>query len=169
MATSADILVALDSFGRQGVESIVDNIRSLPVTQYGPVNASGQLAASVRYELVGRQDGAQLTFWAASYALTAVFGRKPGKRPPLAQLLRWIDAKGILPRPDAKGRVPSKQSLAFLIGRAIAEKGTILHQAGSPSKLLDPITSPAAIDGLTKSILPGAVQHVLNSVREAVK
>lgn len=166
MATSQDTLVALDAFGRSGVEAIVGNIRTLPVTQYGPVNASGQLAASVRYELVGRQDGAQLTFWAASYALTAVFGRKPGRRPPMAQLLRWIEAKGILPRPDTKGRVPSKQSLAFLIGRAIAEKGTILHQAQKPSQLLDPITSTAAVDKLTVSLLPGLVDRVLNAVRE---
>lgn len=166
MATSTDTLVALDAFGRKGVAAIVDNIRTLPLTRFGPANASGQLAASVRYELTGNEEGARLTFYAASYALTLVFGRKPGKFPPLSQLLQWIENKGILPRPDEKGRVPSKKSLAFLIGRAIAEKGTILHQAQKPSQLLDPITSSAAVDELSTSLLPGVIERVLNAVRE---
>lgn len=165
--TSTDTLAALDAFGRKGVVAIVDNIRTLPITHFGPANASGQLAASVRYDLTGNVEGAQLTFYAASYALTLVFGRKPGKFPPVGQILQWIERKGILPRPDAKGKVPSKQSLAFLIGRAIAEKGTILHQAGSPSKLLDPITTDAALQELTQQVLPGVVERVLNAVREA--
>lgn len=42
--------------------------------------------------------------------------------PPRDALLRWISVKPVIPRPDAKGRIPSPQSLAFLIGRRIAGK-----------------------------------------------
>lgn len=167
MPTSQDTLDALDAFGQKGVAAIVDNIRTLPLTRFGPANASGQLAASVRYTVEDNVDTARLTFYAASYALTLVFGRKPGKFPPVGAILDWIEQKGILPKPDAKGRIPSKQSLAFLIGRAIAEKGTILHQAGSPSKLLEPVTSTAAVQELTRTVLPTLVQRVVSALQEA--
>lgn len=42
--------------------------------------------------------------------------------PPRSALLKWIQAKPVIPRPDRKGRVPSPESLAFLIGRRIAGK-----------------------------------------------
>lgn len=44
----------------------------------------------------------------------------PAHWPPKDAILRWIQIKPILPRPDANGRIPSPQSLAFLIGRAMA-------------------------------------------------
>ena len=35
----------------------------------------------------------------------------------------WIRVKPIVPFPDSRGRVPSPDQLAFLIGRSIAENG----------------------------------------------
>lgn len=39
-------------------------------------------------------------------------------------ILRWIDIKPVIPRPDAKGRIPSPKQLGYLITRSIVEKGT---------------------------------------------
>ena len=44
--------------------------------------------------------------------------------PPRDAILRWIRMKPVLPRPDAYGRVPTPQSLAYLISRKIARSGT---------------------------------------------
>ena len=44
--------------------------------------------------------------------------------PPVNKLLEWVNIKPVLPRPDRNGRIPSPQSLAFLIGRAISRHGT---------------------------------------------
>ena len=44
--------------------------------------------------------------------------------PPVSKILEWVNIKPVLPRPDRNGRIPSPQSLAFLIGRAISEHGT---------------------------------------------
>lgn len=44
--------------------------------------------------------------------------------PPVSKLLEWVTIKPVIPRPDARGRIPSPQTLAFLIGRAISEHGT---------------------------------------------
>ena len=42
--------------------------------------------------------------------------------PPLKTIMKWVEIKPILPRPDSNGRIPSPRSLAFLIGRAMAGK-----------------------------------------------
>lgn len=44
--------------------------------------------------------------------------------PPRKAILDWIKAKPVIPRPDSKGRIPSQESLAFLISRKIARVGT---------------------------------------------
>lgn len=44
--------------------------------------------------------------------------------PPPDALLKWIKVKPVIPRPDARGRIPTPKQLAFLIGRKIAREGT---------------------------------------------
>ena len=51
-------------------------------------------------------------------------GRGPGKFPPLDKIEEWIRIKPIAPYPDSRGKVPSNEQLAFLIGRKIANEGT---------------------------------------------
>lgn len=42
--------------------------------------------------------------------------------PPRDAILRWIQIKPVVPRPDSRGRIPSPKQLAFLISRAMAGK-----------------------------------------------
>lgn len=49
---------------------------------------------------------------------------KRSKMPPPEPIRNWITTRKIVPHPDKNGRVPSVNSLAFLIGRKIKEKGT---------------------------------------------
>ena len=42
--------------------------------------------------------------------------------PPKQAILNWINVKPILPTPDEKGHLPTPDTLAFLIGRAMAGK-----------------------------------------------
>ena len=51
-------------------------------------------------------------------------GRKAGKWPPIQNILDWIKIKPVLPRPNAEGKLPTPQQLAFLIARKIGEEGT---------------------------------------------
>lgn len=44
--------------------------------------------------------------------------------PPPGPIARWIEVKPIIPRPDARGRIPSVKSLEYLIRRKIAREGT---------------------------------------------
>ena len=51
-------------------------------------------------------------------------GRGPGKFPPIVKIQEWVERKKILPRPMINGKLPSQESLSFLIARHIAENGT---------------------------------------------
>lgn len=44
--------------------------------------------------------------------------------PPRSAILQWIQVKPVLPRPGASGRIPTPESLAYLISRRIARDGT---------------------------------------------
>ena len=50
-------------------------------------------------------------------------GRGPGKFPPIVKIQEWVERKKILPRPMINGKLPSQESLSFLIARHIAENG----------------------------------------------
>lgn len=51
-------------------------------------------------------------------------GRGPGKFPSIVKIQEWVERKKILPRPMINGKLPSQESLSFLIARHIAENGT---------------------------------------------
>lgn len=44
--------------------------------------------------------------------------------PPRDAILKWVEIKPVLPRPDGNGRIPTPQQLSFLISRKIANEGT---------------------------------------------
>lgn len=47
--------------------------------------------------------------------------------PPRSAILKWIQAKPVLPRPMKNGKLPTPEQLAFLIQRKIAVFGTEGH------------------------------------------
>ena len=51
------------------------------------------------------------------------YGTKP-HFPPVEKIAEWIRIKPVLPRPNAKGKLPTQKQLAFLIARSISKKGT---------------------------------------------
>lgn len=78
------------------------------------IHSSGKSASSL-------QVGANRTtgyLTGSAYFQQQVLGRRPGKFPPISAIMDWIKEKGIQPRDI------SQKSLAFIIARKIAEKGT---------------------------------------------
>ena len=85
--------------------------------------ASGDLLNSVEYRVI--QDGAEyeVQLSLAEYWKYVEYDTKP-HWPPVSAIREWIRVKPVLPRPDAHGRIPTPQSLAYLIGRKISREGT---------------------------------------------
>jgi hypothetical protein len=129
----------LNALGQRLSEQLIKDIQTKRVTKYGAVNASGELASSVKYTVAG----SVLTITARKYIGALEFGRKNGKRPPRQVIRDWIDEKGIVPNGI------SKDSLAFLIQRKIGEKGTTIFQQGG-SDLVSGIFNEALVDSIQK-------------------
>lgn len=85
--------------------------------------ASGDLLRSISTEITVQ--GTTYTVWMnlADYWKYVEEDTKP-HWPPKAAIDRWIFIKPVIPRPDRNGRIPSPESLSFLIRRKIATVGT---------------------------------------------
>lgn len=88
-------------------------------------NATGELISSIRPMTPELVDGTfQCSLSLAPHWKYVENGRRPGKFPPIANILEWVKAKPQLARPNRldKKEITPKQ-LAFLVARKIATKG----------------------------------------------
>lgn len=86
--------------------------------------ASGDLLNNIEYEVTRGDFTYTIYVKMKDYWYYVENGRKAGKWPPIDNILNWIKIKPVLPRPNAKGKLPTPQQLAFLIARKIGEEGT---------------------------------------------
>lgn len=85
--------------------------------------ASRQLVDSIRTQVVVGESAYEVTMTLADYWKYVENDTRPHFPPPSA-ILKWIEVKPVIPRPDASGRIPTPKQLAFLISRKIAREGT---------------------------------------------
>ena len=88
-----------------------------------PSGYSQRLIDSVKTQVVVGDNAYEVTMTLNDYWKYVEDDTKP-HFPPVNKILEWVQIKPVIPRPDANGRIPSPQSLAFLIGRAISKYGT---------------------------------------------
>lgn len=83
--------------------------------------ATGNLFREVRYELVVGSEAFELRLRLPDYAEWLEEGVKNKGRtaffPPVEPIYDWVVAKGIVPRRDDQGRLPTQQQLAYMIAR----------------------------------------------------
>jgi hypothetical protein len=137
------------------VDQLREDITDKQVTQYGAINASGNLRASIRWEL----DDNGLRFYGADYYPFADAGREAGKMPPIAAIMQWITDKGI-----ASETVPLK-SQAYGIAVNIAKNGTVAYRQGGTHIIADVFT-PKAITELATTIALGLEKQYINTIKE---
>lgn len=92
------------------------------------IRSSGASAKSLRT----KANPTSGTLTGSAYFYQQMHGRRPGKFPPISEILEWIKIKGITPRDSST----SIKSLAFLFARKIAQSGTDIYQKKRPA--LDP-------------------------------
>lgn len=88
-------------------------------------NATGELISSIKPMTSELVDGTiQCSLSLAPYWQYVENGRRPGKFPPIDNILDWVKAKPQLAQPNRLDRKEiSQKQLAFLVARKIATKG----------------------------------------------
>lgn len=134
------------AFNKEAIFSVLQVIRKRVIGDQDSkgIRSSGQSAKSLQIEEIAK--GGQLV--GDDYFQQQVAGRRPGKFPPIKSILDWINEKGINPTDI------SKKSLAFIIARKIAKKGTdiFLHkrQALAVAEIVEDV-QPMLRDTLVKA------------------
>lgn len=107
---------------QETISELLDNIRKVYIDRQKEqgIRSSGKSAESLRIETTESSG----TLYGAKYFFQQKKGRKPGKFPPLSDILDWIREKRITPR-DSK---TTERQLAYLFARKIAQSGTDVHQ-----------------------------------------
>lgn len=116
-------------------------------------NVTGESAASLGYKI----DAEGLTIFSTKKYFTVLeTGRKPGKRPPIDVIEKWIKDK-----PIASDINP--RSLAFLIARKIGEEGSLLYRQGGKSGVIsESINDKAIKEGLIDVLDEKFKDYVIN-------
>lgn len=166
----------LNEFADELLAACREQMATLRVTSYGAVNASKRTSDALRTEVGPIPEGYRLQLFAPGSILTLIFGRKPGKFPPLVDIQQWIEDKNIVPRPGPNGKAVSAvagpngySTLAYLFGRAIATKGNTVYQQGGRSPLFAQLVSPESIIKQVQSLLlPLFIERVQTAIGEAI-
>lgn len=155
------------------VKEFADKLRAdlLASVDRSGVTASGNLSKSFRYEL----DPNKLRLFGAAYTEAVEVGRRPTVNSGDGQLRRairrWIDQKGIIPKPDARGRAVSKDSLAYLISRKIHREGTRLFSGvdsygrTKPTGIIQGVINDGRIDSLKKQLITSFVFQIKQEIK----
>lgn len=85
--------------------------------------ATGNLITSINSKVNVDGNEFEIELQLADYWYYVENGRSAGGFPPIDKILEWIRVKPILPHPDSRGKLPTENQLAFLIGRKIANEG----------------------------------------------
>lgn len=86
-------------------------------------NCTGLLGNSLRTSTSFENGKYDLYLWLQDYWKYVEYGRKAGKFPNLDAIKRWIKNKPVLPM-AYNGKLPTMDTLAYLIGRKIERYGT---------------------------------------------
>lgn len=87
--------------------------------------ATGDLIKSVRGEVTIEGDVYSAVLNVADYYKYVEWGRRRGgKMPPISAILKWVQVKPVIARPNTlTGRVPTQQQLAWAIAKSIQQNG----------------------------------------------
>ena len=85
--------------------------------------ASGELLNSCEYIIEKDNMSISVSIQIADYYKYVEWDTKP-HWPPVDAMLKYVQVKPILPRPDSRGKLPTPDQLAYLIGRKISQEGT---------------------------------------------
>ena len=107
------------------LNSLMDEFQNAYASKLKTTNhiATGNLAMNQKHYFVFDGRYYKIYLQLEEYWKYLEYGTKP-HFPPVEKIAEWIRIKPVLPRPNAKGKLPTQKQLAFLIARSISVKGT---------------------------------------------
>lgn len=112
------------------------------------------------------------TIYGSKYISTLIDGRAPTSsnakkgNPTLQQILfEWAKEKGINPKPDAKGNIPTVEQMSWAMSISMHKKGDLLYQRGGGNNIFEDIITQQRIDNLLNLF----EKKALNDVESLVK
>lgn len=132
------------------------------IIQSRNMSASGEAESLIEFRVSENAGGAKGILYGPDYIEFMERGRGPGKFPPLGVIEKWIEAKGI--QADI-----SNKSLAFLIGRKIAEEGSVLHRSGQRSGILSKVITPERISTFTRDYTNTRTTRIKKELSKLIK
>lgn len=126
-----------------------ESIRKDLITRHEQLKmkASGNWERSLNSVILGNDDLMIARMYGEHYTEQLIFGRKPGKFPPVKAIEQWIKDKGIAPI----GKQIKISSLAFLIARKIAKEGTKYFKDGG-TDLVSSVITPERIQAIIDQV-----------------
>ena len=128
------------------------------------MKASGLWESELEISIDGDESKSSSKVLGLNYTEQLVFGRKPGKFPPIKAIEQWIQDKGIA----AIGKNISTSSLAFLIARKIAQEGTNYFKQGG-TDLVESVITPERIQSIIDRVKEINVVTMTNGLIEKLK
>ncbi len=102
------------------------------------------------------------------------FGRKPCPPSrhwiPTDALIKWIEVKPIIPRPNKNGNIPTVKQLAFLINRAINDPDRVGDNPKRPGIAPEPVMQSAveAVNARFDPLIKAAVSRDMDIFLKAI-
>ena len=127
------------------------------------MRASGDWANELESRISGNEEKQTAQIIGMRYTEQLVFGRKPGKFPPIKMIEKWIIDKGISLEKNI-----TVSSLAFLIARKIAKEGTKYFQHGG-TDLIESVITPERIQSIIYQVSEINVTAIQKGLIEQLK
>lgn len=113
-------------------------------------------------EAVATNDKA--TLYGAYHSQFMELGRRAGKRPPIAAILKWIEDKKLTPRPGI-----SKRALAFLIARKIGRDGIRVPNKYNAGGIISKVITEQRIMELINQLKFVEVEQITSDIMNLIK
>lgn len=132
----------MDSFQQE-----IENLKIDLIKKYNDLGmkASGEWERQLEYFIKYTEKMVLVEYFGLNYTEYLTKGRKGGAFPPINAIRKWIDDKGITPKDKI-----SKDSLAFLIARKIAQEGTRYFKQGG-TDLIDGVITQERINTIAEA------------------
>lgn len=140
----------------QFFKSTITDLKSDQVSK--GLYSSGKSADSLQSD--SNTEGGLL--YGSAYFYQQIVGRKPGKMPPVSDIIAWIEAKQIKPE---TGTV---EGLAWAIAKKIAREGTDINEGKRQGLDFINIVGKNR-DELVKNLIKGTKEQIITSLRSTIK